>query len=144
MRLASLKQKGLKLVHFGKFLKYMFCTLNFMASFQHFPHSKWIFVQHRFCSLCPYFTTITHMPMFEFFMCDFRRREHLGPNMEFTLNLHAQANTIQIARPNLLQTSSTFISNWFWATQCPKNCILPQTCLDILPRDIISWYYCPI
>ena len=52
MRLSSLKHKGLKLVHFGKFLKYMFCTLNFMVSFQYFPNSKWIFVQHRFCSLC--------------------------------------------------------------------------------------------
>ena len=52
LRLASLKQKGLKLVHFGKISIYMFCTLNFMASFQYFPNSKWIFVQHNICSLC--------------------------------------------------------------------------------------------
>ena len=52
LRLASLKQKGLKLVLFGKFFKYMFCTLNFMANFHNFPNCKWIFVQHRFCSLC--------------------------------------------------------------------------------------------
>ena len=53
-RLTSLKQKSLKLVLFGKFFKYMFCTLNFMVSFQYFQNSKWIFVQHSFCSLCQY------------------------------------------------------------------------------------------
>ena len=35
---------------FGKIFKYMFCTLNFMASFQYFTNSKFIFVQHNICS----------------------------------------------------------------------------------------------